>query len=85
MVLSWPRHLRYRCPPDCERCCICEGGLYSCVTCGGAEGSLPTDCPGRRMTSEEQDEVYAERLNYVRGAGWVEQGDRQWRSNTSRG
>lgn len=36
-----------------------EDGLAHCKVCGGAEGSLPTDCPGRLMTAEEQDEVYA--------------------------
>lgn len=32
---------------------------------------MPTDCPGRRMTADEQDEVYAERLDFKRGKWWL--------------
>lgn len=40
-----------------------------CTTCNGAEGTLPTDCPGVKMTSEQQDAVYAGRLDF-RGGAW---------------
>lgn len=52
-------------------CFICEGGLADCTTCGGAEGAMPTDCPGAQMTSEQIDAVYAGTLDY-RGGQWVE-------------
>jgi hypothetical protein len=38
--------------------------LSLCKICGGAEGSLPSNCPGRRMTSEEQDLVYNKKLDF---------------------
>lgn len=48
-----------------------EDGLAHCKVCGGAEGALPTECPGLKMSPEALDEVYAGRLDYqqVKG-GW---------------
>ncbi len=40
-----------------EQCQICEGGLQSCIVCGGAEITLPTECPGRWMTDALMDKV----------------------------
>lgn len=51
-------------------CHICDGGLFHCTTCGGAEGSLTTECPGFKMTGDQLDEVYAGRLDF-RGGAWV--------------
>lgn len=51
-----------------EGCIVCEGGLGLCETCGGAESSLPTDCPGVKMTSEQMDAVSAGTLDYRSGA-----------------
>jgi hypothetical protein len=31
---------------DYISCQFCDGGLFACTVCDGAEGSLPTDCPG---------------------------------------
>jgi len=47
-----------------------EDGLAHCLVCGGAEGSLPTHCPGERMPAELQDAVYAGQVDYVCGH-WV--------------
>ncbi len=48
-----------------ERCIICDGGLSVCIVCGGAEGTLTTECCGKRITSEEEDAIYkAETLDY---------------------
>jgi hypothetical protein len=44
---------------DDDDCFVCRGGLASCNICGGAEASMPTDCPGRKMTADEQDAVQA--------------------------
>ena len=44
-----------------------EDDLSHCKICGGAEGSLPTLCPGRRMTAVESDAVYAGNLNFASG------------------
>lgn len=51
-------------------CNICEGGLAFCEVCKGGEGSLPTDCPGRKMTEQEEARVYAGEIDY-RGDRWV--------------
>jgi hypothetical protein len=50
-----------------ERCQICIGGLSLCNVCGGAEGSLPTECPGVRMTEQQEELVYAGVLNFIDG------------------
>jgi hypothetical protein len=57
---------------NCERphCNICEGGLANCLVCHGAEGSLPTQCPGRAMTHDEQDAVMAGTLDFDEGC-WL--------------
>ena len=46
-------------------------GLTLCTTCLGAEGSLPFDCPGERMSDEQERDVYAMKLNYFEDEGWV--------------
>lgn len=52
----------------CERgCMFCEGGLFGCQVCGGLEGAMPTECPGRQMTTDESDRVYAGNLDFVDG------------------
>jgi len=38
--------------------------LSLCKICGGAEGCLPTNCPGRPMTTVEQDLVYNRKLDF---------------------
>lgn len=58
------------CGSDC--CAICVGGLSICKNCGGVEGSLPSECPVQRMTSEQEDAVYDGRLDYCNGE-WVQE------------
>lgn len=41
--------------------------LAYCTTCGGAEGSLSTDCPGMRMTAGQEARVMARCLDYRAG------------------
>lgn len=78
-VINFPGHKVYKCGAHCRGCCICEGGLYLCTRCGGAEGSLPTDCPGREMGEAEHSAIMANRLDYdERRGGWVP-GPRQHR------
>lgn len=52
-----------------------EDGLSHCQVCGGAEGSLPTLCPGRKLSAAEIEAIYADKLDYhagpmTRGAQW---------------
>ncbi|WVR18155.1 hypothetical protein JXVLWARM_CDS_0104 [Burkholderia phage Bm1] len=67
-----PEHIKFECKQPCaeSHCRFCDGGLFLCTVCGGAEGSLPTKCPGYRMTIDQQDEVYAGRLNFTDRRGW---------------
>ncbi len=71
-VVTFPGHKWYRCPAECEGCYICIGGLAACVTCNGAESSLPTECPGYGMTAEDSDAVSAGIANF-RGGQWIEE------------
>lgn len=64
------QHNKQECAKSCDGCHICRGGLFSCTVCHGAEGTLPTDCPGRAMTKEEQDSVMSGRIDF-RGDAWV--------------
>lgn len=57
---------------NCEEfhCPICDGGLEVCSVCGGAEGALPTECPGTRMNADLQDRVYAGLADFKDGK-WI--------------
>ena len=62
------KHKLYECKdPECLGCCYCRGGLASCTVCNGAESSLPSECPGKPMTSEQLDMVSERRLDYIQG------------------
>jgi len=50
---------------------IVEGGLAVCKVCGGGEGSLTTDCPGEKIPYEKDQRVYAGKIDYREGQGWV--------------
>lgn len=65
------KHRLYECPARCDGCMFCNGGLALCTVCGGGEGSLPTDCPGEKMTDLVEASVYAGRTDYVNGE-WVD-------------
>jgi hypothetical protein len=55
---------------DGSNCMFCDGGLFICNICGGAEASAPTECPGRLMTHYEQDMVQNQTLDFMAGV-WV--------------
>ncbi len=50
---------------------ILDGGLGVCKVCGGMEGSLTTDCCGERIHFETDQEVYAGKIDFRKGEGWV--------------
>ncbi|MEU4332356.1 hypothetical protein [Nonomuraea dietziae] len=56
---------------ECNGCMFCDGGLWGCTICGGLEGSMPSTCPGQRMTADQSDAVYGGRLDF-RDGQWVE-------------
>lgn len=68
-------HVAFRCGGDADHCRHAQcadhhGELFSCSRCGGGEGSLPTECPGYRMTADQNDRVYAGWVDFV-GGKWV--------------
>lgn len=66
------KHVYYVCEKTCGGCQFCHGGLGWCTTCNGFEGSLTTDCCGRKITPEEEDLIYKQgTLDYRDGQGWV--------------
>lgn len=58
-------HHFHRC--DSGDCAICDGGLKYCLVCGGAESSLPSDCPGVRMTEQQEELISTGLLNFQDG------------------
>lgn len=54
-------------PCTAENCNICDGGLAYCEVCHGAEGAMPTECPGTVMTMEQSDDVYANKIDFIGG------------------
>lgn len=65
-------HTRATHPPDKDcgpyGCNVCN--LFICSVCGGAEGSLATECPDAQITTGQQDEIYAGTLDFKNGE-WV--------------
>jgi putative hydrolase of HD superfamily len=49
-------------------CQFCAGGLFACSRCDSFEGATTTHCPGRKMSAEEIDAVYAGTLDFRREA-----------------
>jgi len=48
-----------------------DDGLQHCKVCNGAEASLPTECPGVKMTESQQDLVQNGYIDYVRSQWMV--------------
>ncbi len=44
-----------------------EDSLGHCKVCGGAEASLTTECPGVRITEEQDRAIVAAELDFVGG------------------
>jgi len=57
---------------DCKTigCPICDGGIAVCKVCGLIEGSLTTDCPGKKCHSIHGENVYRGLIDFVDGQ-WV--------------
>ena len=51
-------------------CVVCDGGLCICKVCNGAEGSLPSECPGQKMTQAEEDAVMRGDVDFIDGR-WI--------------
>jgi hypothetical protein len=69
MQHDYERHADHE--PDTEICrMICDGGLAVCKVCGGAEGSLTTECPGYQLDPNMLDNIYAGKSDYHAGQ-WI--------------
>lgn len=67
-IVGLHKHHWHRC--DDGNCFICVGGLGYCNICGGAEGTLTTDCGYVRLDSVAQDKIMNGEIDYKRGLGW---------------
>lgn len=61
-------HVEWKCTLGWEKCNQCNYDshweLFMCAVCGGAEGTLPSECPGRLLTQEEEDGIYHKGWNF---------------------
>jgi hypothetical protein len=74
-AVEWLRRLKHTwyVHDNCNQpgtCMWCDGGLGWCTVCGAFEGQLTTHCPGRKLTEEELEATYAEKLDFVGGL-WI--------------
>lgn len=60
-----------------------DDDLAHCKVCGGAEGSLPTDCPGVRMSPAQEGAVQRGEIDFRRDA--TNTGGRWWVPAASEG
>lgn len=61
-----------KCPEwEGRYCMFCDGGIFQCSVCGGAEGSLPSECPGYLIPMDMQDAIYNGALDYKDGK-WID-------------
>lgn len=67
------KHTFYECHCGRYGCMFCDGGLASCIICGGFEGTLTTECCGRKITKEEEHKIYDEGSLDFKDGQWVNQ------------
>lgn len=65
------KHKYFECKCGEPICQFCSGGLALCTVCGGGEGSLTTECCGRRITKEEEDRIYKQGNLDFRDGKWI--------------
>lgn len=54
-----------------SKSCSCEHcSLAVCEICGGAEGTLTSDCPGIKVDADRQQEIFETPLDYTDDRGW---------------
>jgi len=59
-------------------CPFCEEEILACATCGGAEGSLPKQCPGVKISEDDQQLIYKGVLDFTRERRWHVRGWNSW-------
>lgn len=65
-----PLHVQMPCTGEggCGSCNACN--LAWCRVCGCGEAGLPTDCPGARVSYDDEQRIVRGELNYTDAAGW---------------
>lgn len=48
-----------------------DDDLAACDVCGGGEGSLPSECPGERMSEAQEAAVYSGKTDF-KGGQWID-------------
>ena len=71
-------HTWKTCNCDNVACPICDGGLAICTVCGGAEGTLTSDCCGFKLDESVLQAVYHGGLNYRDGKWYVRVDGQPW-------
>lgn len=76
VLMGWEQkvqHKFYECPQPCNtmHCQFCEGGLGLCTACDCFEGTLPSECPGGKVSYDDQQLIYAGKRDFRHGA-WVD-------------
>lgn len=62
------KHTWHQCKCNKPGCMFCDGGLGLCTVCNGFEGTLTTECCGRKITQEEEDAIYKKgTLDFIGG------------------
>jgi hypothetical protein len=64
------KHTWLECNCNEGHCPVCAGGLGICTVCGGAEGTLASECPGFELDEYVLDAIYKGGLDYIFGT-WI--------------
>jgi len=67
------KHDYFKCTCNQMTCQFCEGGLGWCKVCDGFEGTLPSECPGFKMTEEQKEKVWKGPLDWKDGSWCLKQ------------
>lgn len=70
-------HTWYKCTCRRAHCMFCDGGLGHCTVCDGFEGSLPTHCPGQKISEPDQQLIYKGTLDFRNGR-WINRPLESW-------
>ena len=69
-------HKFFECNCNRTNCIFCDGGLAHCTICNGFEGTLTSECCGRKITEEEEHKIYEECSLDFRDGQWVQKSNR---------
>lgn len=64
-------HIFYECKCNKTGCQFCDGGLRWCTVCNGFEGTLTTECCRRKITEEEEDKIYKQKVLDFKNGKWI--------------